>query len=113
MSEQKYTPGPWSLLEVEGKLCPAGAGNLSLLTIVEEDGTNFAAIYHPADARLIVAAPDLLEALELVRSIIVAGAAVGFNPLDGGDWAERLYRSQSSTAAAVKKAGGNIRSSTP
>lgn len=57
---------------------------------------------------------EMLAALELVRSIIVDGAAVGFNPLDG-DWAERLYRSQAATAAAVKKAGGNLaaRSATP
>lgn len=53
-------------------------------------------------------ANDMLAALELVRSIIVEGATVGFNPLEGGDWAERLYLSQRATAAAVKKAGGNV-----
>jgi hypothetical protein len=35
-----------------------------LLTIVNHDETPFGAIYEDADARLISAAPDLLEALE-------------------------------------------------
>lgn len=62
----KHTPGPWPLIEIEGKLCPAGEG-VSILTVVSEDGTNFAAVYEDADARLISAAPDLLEALKRER----------------------------------------------
>lgn len=62
----KHTPGPWSLISVEGKLCPAGKGQMSILTIVtEDDGTKFACVYEPEDAHLIAAAPDMLEALKL------------------------------------------------
>jgi hypothetical protein len=43
----------------------------------------------------------LRAAISLVRGIIVEGAAVGFNPLDGGDWADRLFRSQADTFEAL------------
>lgn len=47
---------------------------------------------------------ELVEALKLVRGIIGEAAPLGFNPL-AGDWAERLYRSQGDTLAALRKAG--------
>lgn len=59
-----------------------------------------------ADKRVRDAAPELLEALEKVRAIIVEGATVGFDP-HSGDWAERLYDSQAMSARAVQHAGGD------
>jgi len=56
-----HTAGPWKLLAVgdgTSRMCPADADGLSLLTIVDEDGGDFAAVYKDADARLIAAAPD-------------------------------------------------------
>jgi hypothetical protein len=44
---------------------------------------------------------DAIAALKHVRSIIVDGAMVGFNPLAGGDWAERLFASQQMTSRIV------------
>lgn len=62
-----HTPGPWRLELVEDRsikhLCPVDANDLSLLTIVENDGKPFPAVYLDADAKLIAAAPDLLEIL--------------------------------------------------
>ena len=69
------TPAPWTLVDIEGKLCPAGAGNLSILTVVDEDGTPFAAVYDPSDAALIAAAPDLLEALKDARYALYGNGA--------------------------------------
>lgn len=43
----------------------------------------------------------LREALELVRSIIMAAAMEGFN-YQYGDWADRLFASQALTGAALK-----------
>jgi hypothetical protein len=43
----------------------------------------------------------LRAAIRLVRGIIIEGAAVGFNPLDGGDWATRLFTSQATTFEAL------------
>lgn len=47
--------------------------------------------------------PELLGALENVRTIIVEGAMTGFNYRDG-DWAERLFASQQVTSRAIKSA---------
>lgn len=77
-----HTPKPWTLIEIEGKLCPVGPGNLSVLTIVEEDGTKFAAVYDPDDARLIAAAPDLLELAYLVRNSFGGGPVITFSDDD-------------------------------
>ncbi len=58
----------WELFEVGpyGNLCPA-ANRQSLLTIVEEDGIQFAAVLDRDVAHLIAAAPDLLAALKRCR----------------------------------------------
>jgi len=62
----KHTPGPWQLFEVGelGHLCPAAKNGVSILTVVTEGDVDFAAVYEDADARLIAAAPELLEALQ-------------------------------------------------
>ncbi len=68
----KYTPGPWLLFEVGGdngtveKLCPVSSERQSILTVTEEQDSIFAAVLSDADARLIAAAPELLEALKEV-----------------------------------------------
>ena len=52
---------------------------------------------------LLAEREELVGALEMVRSIIVEGAVVGFNPFHGGNWAERLFRSQGATKATLAK----------
>lgn len=54
-------------------------------------------------ARLIAAAPDLLEAAKATRSLVAEAAMVGFN-FNDGDWADRLYRNQANLSAAIAKA---------
>jgi hypothetical protein len=106
MSE--YTPGPWSLVDRGYTYIVSGGIGYITRDVCRMDGSTMAALEQRANARLIAAAPATLEALELVRSIIAEGAMVGFNPLGGGDWAERLFLSQATTVAAVKQAGGNV-----
>lgn len=76
----KHTPGPWRLEEVVDRsikhLCPvADVDGFSLLTVVHTEGYDgdecvpFGAVYRDADARLIAAAPDLLEALKGVLRV--------------------------------------------
>lgn len=66
MSENKHTPEPWHLCEVENEtgrikhLVPVDAENMSLLTIVENDQATFAAIYNDDDARRITACVNRL-----------------------------------------------------
>lgn len=72
--DTKHTPGPWRLEEVVDRgikhLCPvAEVDGFSLLTVVHTGGYDgdecvpFGAVYRDDDARLIAAAPELLEAL--------------------------------------------------
>lgn len=63
-----------------------------------------------ADAKIVARAyitkcaeaERMREALVLVRSIIKDAANTGFNWKDG-DWAERLFKSQADTFAALKE----------
>lgn len=70
----QHTPGPWSLEPVEDRsikhLCPVDSERMSLLTIVHQDETPFAAVYKDADAHLIAAAPDLLAELRKARAAL-------------------------------------------
>lgn len=58
-----------------------------------------------ANARLIAAAPDLLEAVLETRKLVSEAAMTGFNFADG-DWAERLFLNQGRLSAAIAKAEG-------
>jgi hypothetical protein len=61
-------------------LCPVDSERMSLLTIVHQDETPFAAVYKDADAHLIAAAPDLLEALKVARHMIAEdGTPIGWS----------------------------------
>ena len=53
--------------------------------------------------------PDMLDALKKVNGIIAEAAMTGFNYADG-DWAERLFQSQQTTIAAIKKATAPVSS---
>ena len=81
MSENKHTPEPWHLCEVENEtgrikhLVPVDSEKLSLLTIVENDQGTFAAIYNDEDARRIVACVNACkgiptELLERFKTIV-------------------------------------------
>lgn len=57
-----FTPGPWVIEKAADAYCIASVGNLVIMPSsgkVKHDNTE-------ADARLIAAAPDLLEALEMI-----------------------------------------------
>lgn len=90
--------GAWPVCDIRGwgHLTGHGVGALGL-------DPKVAAAIQDANARLIAAAPDMLEALRNVQQIIAAAAMVGFNCHDG-DWADRLFLSQQKTSAAIKKA---------
>lgn len=61
MGESKHTPGPWEVYH-NGKCVGAEDGHI-LTTEVEGNGAEEA----KANARLIAAAPDLLEALRMAQ----------------------------------------------
>ncbi len=55
------------------------------------------------DSDSLEVSKELLNNLKNIRQIIVEGAMVGFNPLMG-DWADKLYESQSDSFNAVESA---------
>lgn len=61
MSEAKHTPGPWRVGKGGPNMCPTVGTEKGLMVAMVAYGDG-----HPtqANARLIAAAPDLLEALE-------------------------------------------------
>lgn len=92
----EHTPAPWrvSPLDRLSAEIPLSKNQLA----IAHGGT-------VANARLIAAAPDMLDALRGVRKLIAEAAMTGFNCHDG-DWAERLFYSQQQTSRAIEKATG-------
>lgn len=80
----KHTPGPWIARKVEGAGWPGQRGYAIDFNEDQEQVVDF--VYEEADALLIAAAPELLEALEYVLSVTI------FAGNDGED-AEKKARS--------------------
>ena len=89
----KHTPGPW---EIEGT--PRSGWDIFSLgeerRYITSDPMRERAINYERDARLMAAAPDLLEALEKVVSFVDAGQ---------GTW---TVEEQQKARAAIAKAKG-------
>ena len=100
----KHTQRIWRRIEGENEII----GNFAFVEVAREtyilcNGATDAEKI--ANATLISAAPELLEALDNVHKLICEGAKEGFNPLTG-TWAEELFKSNSATHAAINKAKG-------
>jgi hypothetical protein len=61
MTEQKHTPGPWIARKTGGQGWPGQRGWAIDFNEDQEQVVDF--VYEAADAKLIAAAPDMLEAL--------------------------------------------------
>lgn len=69
MSEFKHTPGPWTQATMGPNGCPiVGSGALMVAMIAHSTNEPEQAEEAKANARLIAAAPELLEALQEVFS---------------------------------------------
>lgn len=66
MSTHAHTPGPWEINApcVDEIVSDLGGADISVARMIG----------NPADARLIAAAPDLLQALQRARRILAANA---------------------------------------
>lgn len=81
-----HTPGPWSVESVAEVIC----GNLpSPHMVIGDDCEIVADVHREANARLIAAAPDLLEALEYAVSMYGKPGGPWSIPADPGGWLDR------------------------
>lgn len=123
MAESKHTPGPWHLchhLESAEKdaSCPCGyrggiwgsdeehvVCEMGSADIAGEEGLSpprYPRAVELANARLIAAAPDLLEALRLVLPAAEHAYHTGaFADIDGGDWWSRILQAREAIAKAT------------
>ncbi|QTH17156.1 hypothetical protein C4C32_18145 [Pseudomonas corrugata] len=79
MTEKKHTPGPWFSRRIGGQGFPGQIGWAIDFNEDQEQVVDF--VYEEADAKLIAAAPDLLdaaiEALAVINRIKPAGNGNG------------------------------------
>lgn len=104
MSEFQGSDGQWELVEVGTtikRLVPASDGE-SLLTIVYEDGVPFAAVFDKHDARLIAAAPELLNACQALPDFDIDNPDAS----DFKDNAGKFMKAMRLAKAAIAKALG-------
>jgi hypothetical protein len=102
----QHTPGPWKLWDDQPSewTVRASAGPEYLSGVVATVRVDW--IYEHqreqqrANARLIAAAPEMLEALRLVTSTL--------NARDGHTLAEKLYATKVGRAAIAKAEGGGV-----
>lgn len=92
--ETKHTPGPWDVDECRYGFAVYARKSGDAVVKTEDVEGRYGAIDNEADARLIAAAPELLEAL----TEIVAAA-------DGDGW-KQLDPSFAAARAAIAKARG-------
>lgn len=84
-----FTPGPWVVERADDAYCIANVGNL----VIIPEGGNVKHDNAEADARLIAAAPELLDALEDIAN----------------DYAERFDMDSQSTNPGMKVVVENAR----
>lgn len=97
MSNQGFTPGPWVIEKAADAYCIASVGNLVIMPSsgkVKHDNTE-------ADAQLIAAAPDLLEALEDLADDISERFDMDDRSTNPG-----MKRAMEAARAAIAKARG-------
>ena len=97
-TEVKHTPGPWAL-------CQANDGRMSIRAGIDGDDSvlSLAAFQRDADARLIAAAPELLEALQAILN--VEGAAIAGSRLGAWQGLDAKYHFDKVRAAIAKAEG--------
>lgn len=103
-----HTEGPWRVGDrhtENGVYSADGRLVANTHSLQSNSGWEAIAAENDANARLIAAAPDMLEALKAVNKLISEGAEHGMSPFEN-DFAERLFKSQQKTFAAIAKAEG-------
>ena len=96
MSETKHTPGPWVVKSARSGFYVESQFDV-IVESLDEYG-RYGAIDDEANARLIAAAPELLEALSCLTAV------VGLTPIKGN--LDALQEAYDMARAAIAKAKG-------
>lgn len=88
MNNTQHSQGPWEYLPENGSACGAITSKTGWVCDFAEDPS-------PADARLIAAAPDLLEALQQIVE-------------QHGQWNNGIWAANIARAAIAKATGGAV-----
>lgn len=91
MSETAHTPGPWM---TGGYTVTANNGNLLVAKLYREQKLQDAE--SDANARLIAAAPDMMEALKRIQAAFAAPT----------EWTSKIATEMAGVRAAIAKAEG-------
>jgi hypothetical protein len=105
-TEFKHTPGPWEVYYPDITGCGLGIdtadSKTSIVVFDDEAGVYGAGEQDEANARLIAAAPELLEALQIAHQYMQVFMIRGEEPLVGENLKTDLYK----VLEAIKKATG-------
>lgn len=101
MGERKHTPGPWELVPAGNTPVVQRAGIFPHGFICSVESLNFV-----ADARLIAAAPDMLEALKKADQFIRNGIELGYIQMPDADTPDTAHDTPPMVRAAIAKAEG-------
>ena len=100
----KHTPGPWS--ERNGRIFQTDREELTIANV----GRAYDGDYSPANARLIAAAPDLLEALSSIDIYLsdTLSGRVNPDPATYKQWLiDGITEARNRARAAIAKATGS------
>jgi hypothetical protein len=115
MSEQKHTPGPWTLdedddpysfeFQKDGAIlgCVCGPDDFPC---ADEDNYDDLLNETRANARVIVAAPDLLEACERALQFITNGIEFGYITMPDKETPDPAHECPDVLRAAIARAKG-------
>ena len=99
MSEAKHTPGPW-IVDTDYIIQDGGTSDENTISIVGDQEE------WKANAHLIAAAPEMLDALEAAKQFIQNGIQYGYINMPDKDCGDSALETPAKIEAAIQKARG-------
>jgi hypothetical protein len=104
-----HTPGPWTVDNCGRDVRAGGVGGLfvaRIYAVPQEDNPSGYGDEQFANARLIAAAPDMLQALKAIRKWLMDGDTPAELLKPGEFWNDAFVKANNAAIAAIAKAEG-------